>query len=367
MDFVVALPESHPSPDGEHGFNAILVVVDRLTKLVTLIPTTTDVTAEGTAWLFWKHIITRFGVPEDIVTDRARTFVGKFFSELLNNYGIKGLPSTAYHPQTDGQTERVNRVLGDMLRSLVGNLPHQDWPRLLPAAEFAINNSFHTAIASTPFRLAYGQNPRTPVAHVPSGAVRAPRVLKFQSDWDAALKEAQRHMQAAQSRDKAYYDSNRSHTTFAVGDQVLLSTKHLRLRPAGDETTATKLLPKYIGPYNIIQVIGSNAYRLQLPAALSRIHNVFNVSLLRPYLSSGTYQPPAPELLVDDTGDMFLVEFIMSHRVRKIGRKSVREYLVKWLNYPEEESTWEPESGVNKLTEFEKYWKTRGPAPRVSP
>eukprot|EP00955_Chlamydomonas_euryale_P058564 357113-Chlamydomonas_euryale.AAC.2 len=162
MDFIVSLPESKLYATDPRGYDAVLVVVDRLMNLVTLIPTYTDANAEDTAYAFFANVVTRFGVPKEIVIDRQSLFVGNFQKELHETLGIKGCATTAYHPQSDGQTERNNRVIGDMLCNLVGYERQHDWARFLPAAEFANNNTFHASTGSTPFRQAYGQDPRMP-------------------------------------------------------------------------------------------------------------------------------------------------------------------------------------------------------------
>eukprot|EP00955_Chlamydomonas_euryale_P001276 14941-Chlamydomonas_euryale.AAC.1 len=219
MDHVVGLPESKMHEDDPVGFDAILVVVDRLSKMTTLIPTHTTATAETTAREFFRFVVSRFGVPQEIVSDRGPIFTSKFQRELNSLYGIRGSYSTAYHPQSDGQTERVNRVLGDMLRNLVGyDMPHQ-WVHCLPAAEFAINNSFHSSIGTTPFRLAYGKDPRMPLSAVATVDIKCARVAKFRNDWQESIRSARQHMQSAQSRAKAYYDAGRRDETFKLGTQ----------------------------------------------------------------------------------------------------------------------------------------------------
>jgi transposase InsO family protein len=112
----------------------VLVLVDRLTKYVWLEPTYTTVTAEGTAQLFKDTVIQQMGIPDSVVTDRGSQFVCKFSAELNSLLGVKGCASTAFHPQTDGQTERVNAVLGDMLRHFVGHATHNDWSNTCPVA-----------------------------------------------------------------------------------------------------------------------------------------------------------------------------------------------------------------------------------------
>lgn len=368
MDYITGLPESKMSSDDSVGFDAILVVVDRLTKLVTLIPSYSTANAESTARAFFNNVVCRFGMPKDIVTDRGTVFLSNFQQELQRALGVKQLFSTAYRPQTDGQTERVNRVVGDALRNLAGYDLQSDWVSKLAAVEFAMNNSFHASIATTPFRLVHGVDPRMPLSTVPPlDQLRCLATRKFITDNDAALREARQHMQLAQSRAKAYYDAKHRAVSFQSGDLVLLSTKNLKLKnPTG--SSSTKLMPKFIGPFPVQEVVGNQAYRLQLPLHL-KVHNVFHVSLLKKYLhkADATFQPALqiPDVETDDT--LYEVERIMSHRAASAKRrhryKSAREYLVKWLNYDESEATWEPESLVKHLDAFEDYWKANQPAP----
>ena len=155
MDFIVHLPKTRS------GFTAILVVVDRLSKMVHFLPTFDTATAEETAALFRDRVFCLHGMPQSIVSDRDVKFTSSFWKELHRLLGITLNLSSAYHPQTDGQTERMNRVLEDMLRHFV-NRHHDDWDQLLAPAEFAINNAENSSIQNTPFMLNYGRHPWLP-------------------------------------------------------------------------------------------------------------------------------------------------------------------------------------------------------------
>src|SRR5271167_1048341 len=152
MDYIVELPPSQ-------GYNAIYVVVDRLTKMAHFCPTTTQVTAEETAQLYLRHVFKHHGLPDDIVSDRGTQFLSKFTLRLLQLCDIKGNRSTAYHPQSDGQTERVNQVLEQYLR-IFCDYQQDDWFKLLPLAEFAYNNAQHASTKTSPFYANYGYHPR---------------------------------------------------------------------------------------------------------------------------------------------------------------------------------------------------------------
>ena len=356
MDFIVHLPKTST------GFDAIVVFVDRLTKMVHIAPTYTSVTAEGTAELFATHVFKHHGLPENLVTDRGSVFTSHFWTELMRLLGTKHAMTTAYHPQSDGQTERVNRVLEDMLRHYVGSLRHGDWDKCLTAAEFAINNSFHVSSGSTPFRLNYGRDPRLPVTITPS---KFPAPAAFADRMAEGLAEAKRCIQAAQQRQKSYYDTSRRDVAFTEGEEVLLSTSNLNLRRTGDKGSTPKLLPKWIGPFPITKVVGKGAYQLELPSTI-KVHNVFHVSLLKPYRSDGRVQPPDPVVCEDDGETYFYVERILDHRIHKRGRTQYKEYLVKWTGYGTEHNSWEPESSLIETDQFKLYWDYVNAQPQAS-
>ena len=354
MDFIVHLPKT------SSGYDAIVVFVDRLTKMVHIAPTHTSVTAEGTAELFVDHVFKHHGVPEDIITDRGSVFASHFWSELMRLIGTRHSMSTAWHPQSDGQTERVNRVLEDMLRHYVGSLRHGDWDKCLTAAEFAINNSFHESSGSTPFRLNYGRDPRVPITI--SHASKFPAPAAFADRVAEGLADAKRCIQAAQQRQKRYYDMFRRDTSFQEGEDVLLSTKNLNLRRTGDKGSTPKLLPKWIGPFKVTKVVGKGAYQLDLPSTL-KVHNVFHVSLLKNYRSDGRVQPPDPVVCEDDGEEYFYIDRVLDHRINKRGRRQYKEYLVKWAGYGTEHNSWEPESSLIETDQLKLYWDYVNAAP----
>jgi hypothetical protein len=342
VDFVVSLPTT------QTGYDAICVFVDRLTKMVHLCPCKSTCTAVETAELFINNIFRLHGMPSSFVSDRGSVFTSEFFKHLCKVLQITQLLSTAYHPQTDGQTERVNRVMEDTLRHFIS--PTQDdWDKLLPLVEFAINNSKHESTKETPFFLNFGIHPSSPInIQLPKPGstkylTKVPSVLRTVRNVQDSIKKAKQCLEAAQQRQKAYADKRRTPTpaAIAVGNEVLLSTKYIALKHAGSK----KLLPKFIGPYKVVQAINDVAFKLSLPTTLSRLHPVFHVSLLKPYLPSGFVQPPAP--ILDDEGDIvYYVDFLLDKRTKKLGRKTITEYLVKWKGYDHDHNTWEPASNI---------------------
>jgi hypothetical protein len=360
-DFITGLPKT------ARGFDAIIVFVDRLTKMTHIAPTTTTVDAAGTARLFVEHVWKHHGITQDLVSDRGSVFVGKFFSELLSILGTKHKRSTAFHPQTDGQTERVNRVLEDMLRHYVMGLGEQvNWDLYLSSAEFAINNSFHESIGTTPFRLNYGRDPRLPLMTAFPGRSQVPSAAAFADKMAHGLAQAKKALAAAQQRQKRHADQHRRDTSFEVGAQVLLSSVNIHLRHPRDAATTAKLLPKWIGPFTITQRVGTVAYKLQLPDGW-QVHPVFHVSLLKPYRTDGRLQPPPPQLI--DGEAYFLVERIVDHRSTKHGRRTVHEYLIRWLGYGPEHNSWEPHASIAESENgdtLRTYWNSLGYDPPPS-
>lgn len=159
MDFIFGLPEAG-------GYTGVMTVVDRLTKLVRLTPCTQDITAEGAAQLFFDRVIRDFGVPKTVVSDRDPRFVSAFWKALMSSLGTKLLYSTAFHPQTDGQTERAHRVIEQVLRSYVAAGQSGGWHSQLGQCEFALNSAVQASTGISPFEMVYGAPVREPLDHV---------------------------------------------------------------------------------------------------------------------------------------------------------------------------------------------------------
>ena len=354
MDFIIHLPKT------KQGHDAIFVVVDRLTKMVHLIPTVTSVKASEVAHLFQSHVFKLHGTPQNFVTDRDTKFTSQFWKELQTKLGVNSHMSTAYHPQSDGQTERVNRILEDMLRHYVNPL-QDNWDELLPYAEFAINNSYQESIKTTPFMVNTGRDPKSNIEwclKIPKQS-KVPAVEEFIASMQHALSTAKSALYAAQQRQKSYADRRLRPEEFQPGDQVMLSTQNIRLKMPG----TPKLMPKWLGPLTVTDRINSVAYRLALPKSL-RIHDVFHVSLLKKYHGSARQQQQ-PLSFIENGQEYFRVERIVTHRVREIttrkatkhrskATKPIVEYLIKWEGYDDDQNTWEPESILLEDSETEK-------------
>jgi len=305
MDFIEELPSSN-------DYNSILVVVDRLTKWAIFIPTTTRLNAPNLAELFIQHVVSQHGLPKSIVSDRGSKFISRFWRQLTDKLGIKLNLSTAYHPQTDGQTERVNQVLEQYLR-VFASYNQDNWSTLLAQASFAYNNSRHAAIELSPFYANFGYHPRwvneitsTEGVDVPEATRIAASITELHRFCSANIAEANRGYAKA-------YDAKRNETSeYQPGDEVLLSLENVRtLRPS------KKLDIRNAGPYTVTDRVGSHAYRLRLPGTM-RIHNVFHVSLLRPY-HAPTYPGqatavPGPVEIDSEGEEQFAVANIINSR-----------------------------------------------------
>jgi hypothetical protein len=340
MDLITQLPRS------KSGNDAIVVWVEKLGKLAHFKATRTAISAPELAKLFYQEVVRHHGIPMSIVSDRDPRFTSNFWRSLWKLTGTKLAMSTAYHPQSDGQTERANRTLEDMLRAYT-SYEQDDWDEKLVAAEIAYNNSVQASTGFSPFFLNSGQHPHLPLGAAISEADLSanPTANQMLTDMNTSIAKAKENIKAAQQRQAHYANQHRREVVFKVGDQVLLSTANIR-----NENRAPKLTAKYIGPFAITRVVSDVAYELELPVTL-KIHNVFHVSKLRKYVDGSESFPERkqeerlpPVADVIDGEDAWEVERIVGKRMYRRGRskQGVLQYLVLWKGYPEWEKTWEP-------------------------
>ena len=353
MDFIVELPPSD-------GYDAIYVCVDRLTKMAHFIPTTSNVTAEQAAQLYCRHVWKHHGLPIDIISDRGSQFVSHFTRSLLKRLDIKGNRSTAYHPQSDGQTERVNQTLEQYLR-IYCDYQQDDWQQLLPLAEFVYNNTQSSSTKVSPFFANYGFHPRCSVSVSPPEATN-PAAEALVDRLRVIHEELKANLQHAQDQYKVQHDRHaRPAPVIAVGDKVWLNRRNIRtMRPS------RKLDVKRMGPFPVLEVVGEGklAFKLELPAQM-RIHPVFHVSLLEPYREStlpGRVQEPALPIEVEGEVEYEVAEILDS----KVERGRLK-YLVDWVGCGPEERTWEPvenvENAPDAVAAFHRTYPLR-PSPR---
>ena len=345
-DYVTGLPLTADKHD------AIAVFVDALTKYIIIAPCTKESTGADWAHMFMNNVHTHFGLPKHILSDRGPQFTSLFNKVLAERLGYSWKLTTAYAPWSDGQTERANRLIEDVLRHFVA-ADMQDWDLHLPTVQFAINNAWQETVQETPMFLNRGRHPKTPLTvDLPDKPALNPFASEFADQMRAITARAKRSMFAAQMRQKRYYDKNRTDKQFAVGDKVLLSTANLALKVL--RTGVRKLAPKWVGPFTVIERIGSLGYRLELPATMT-VHNVFHACYLRPYKDDLRKKPPpVPEL--DEQGeDNFEVDRILDHAEVKKGNKRKLKYLLRFTGYGPEEDMWTDDvSGCAEL--LQEYW-----------
>ena len=341
MDFVSGLPTT------KKGNNAIWVIVDRLTKSAHFIPmkTGSKMHMAPLADLFVTEIVSRHGQPVSITSDRDSRFVSRFWKTLFESMGTKLQFSTAYHPQTDGQSERTIQTLEDMLRACVLDFKVQ-WDEYLPLCEFAYNNSYHSSIGMAPFEALYGRRCRTPVCWEEVGvrSFHGPTIVGETSD---KIKLIQERLKVARSRQKSYADTRRRDLQFKEGDKVFLK---------GSPTRGTlrfgqkgKLARRYIGPYEILSKIGDVAYRLALPPELSGVHNVFHVSMLKKYVPNPSHVLQHEPLEIrEDASYVEKPVRIVDTKEQELRNRTIHWVKVQWKNHEPEEATWELREQVQR-------------------
>ena len=325
MDFIIELPTT------KSGFNAIWVIVDRLSKRIILIPTFTKLSSEKAAHQFVKHYFPLHGIPKSIISDRDPRFTSKFWTELMNILGTKLNMTVSHRPQADGQTERYNRTLEEYLRNFV-NPNQDDWDEKLPLAEYAINSTYNSTIKMTPFYADLGYEPNNPINSIIATKKRKnDTTINFLQHQQQVLNNCINNIRLAQLNMEYYYNKNRKPQLFNVNDQVYLSTKHLDPAHTGFPVSA-KFGPKWIGPYTIEKKISDNAYKLKFGPNI-QFHPVFNTSSLKPYTAPTHDSEPQQVILRDGTMG-YRVLSILKHKKNK----GKIQYLINWENM---EPTWE--------------------------
>ncbi|GKA71502.1 putative reverse transcriptase domain-containing protein [Tanacetum coccineum] len=295
MDFVTKLPKS------SQGYDTIWVIVDRLTKSAIFVPMRETDHMDKLARMYLKEVVTRHEIPVSIICDRDPRFASNFWRSLQNALGTSLDMSTAYHPQTNGQSERTIQTLEDMLRAC-GIDFGKGWINHLPLVEFSYNNSYHASIKAAPFEALYGRKCRSP---------------------------------------KSYADLKCKPTEFQVGDKVML--KVLPWKGVVHFGKRGKLNPRYVGPFKVLEKVGEVAYKLELPKELSRVHNIFHVSNLKKCYADEPLAVPLDEC---GGGGNSEPESILDRQERVMRNKVIPFVKILWKNHPEREATWETEESM---------------------
>ncbi|MCO5559340.1 hypothetical protein L7F22_012937 [Adiantum nelumboides] len=336
MDFVTGLPTVA-------GYDFVYVVVDMLTKVAHSMPFKTTYTASDISRVFIKEISRLHGLPKRIINDRDTKFTSKLTS-LFQAIRTQLCFSTTYHPQTDGQIERVNQVIEDILKVYYSQEPRK-WVQYLPLVEYAYNSFDHRSIGMSPFKALYGQECIAPL-NFSDPTIKVEASKQMLDEMEAQTKAIRKDIQAAQGRQKHYVDKDRSERTYKLGDKVSLRVKPKRSNLSLGKFK--KLSPRYCGPYEIIKVISDQAYKLRLSQNL-KVHDVFHVSLLKSYVPNPKQILDAEQIVVPAQGVLELqLDYILETREMKVRNRSIIEHLVKWKDFLEEDATWEDEITLQK-------------------
>ena len=323
MDFITDLPLSN-------GYDYLFVVVDRLSKAIVVTPCTKTITADRTAQLYLNHVWRRTGLSQQVISDCGPQFASKVMQEIWNKLGVKSTMSTAFHPQTDGEMERVNQELEQYLRVFC-NYQVDNWADLIPFMEFAHNARAHSATGHSPFKVWYGYQPEfipplnfaTTISTVEE---RLKSMDQIRNEVTAALKTAAETMKRMGPEHPS--------KTFKEGDLVWLEGTNIHTTHP-----KAKLALRQHGPFKVVYSTSTNS-KLTLPKSW-RIHPVFHNSLLSPYNENPTHGPnfprPPPDI-VDGEDKHYEVETILQSRPSP-NRRGI-QYLVKWKGYPDSENSW---------------------------
>mmetsp|Transcript_71211 Transcript_71211/g.148592 ORF Transcript_71211/g.148592 Transcript_71211/m.148592 type:complete len:951 (+) Transcript_71211:1853-4705(+) len=336
LDFVGPLPAT------KRGNNFLLTVVDYSTRVARFIPCRSSeehpISAQETARLYFDYVFRYHGLPAILRTDRGSQFTGEFFREVFQLCGAKQALGTAYHPQSQGLVEHLNRTAIEGLRHYLHGL-YEDWDEHIVAVEFAYNHSLQPSLGITPFEALYGYNPRSPLTLAAQSAI--PAASEFMQKLKSKIDAARDAILATQLKQAETANKSRSSTPWKVGEYAALSTQHLNL------AYPTKFTPKWLGPFKVLEVMPrGNAVKLELPPTMGRLENVFSTDRLRRHKmrddSIGPPDPvPPPPVFADDPAQpYFAIERILAERPCRWRGQDTVKYLIRWAGYGAEHDSW---------------------------
>jgi len=359
-DFIVHLPKT------KDGYDAITTWVDRLSRRVHFIKCKTTDTAVDVADSFFTNIFKHHGLPDSIVSDRDSKFTSEFWKRLMELCGIKLKMSTSRHPQTDGASEIMNRMVENYLRCYC-SYNQDDWDNLLPAAEFAYNSAVSEDLGMSPFELDIGWKPKSALEFISGSGSIVQSVDELRDKLKGSLDDAQYSYKVSKARQSSEASKRYDVPNYEVGSKVWLN-KTLFTDAYSKSQQSDKLSSKRVGPFMIKELIGKNALRLDLPEHF-KIHPVVHVIHTMPFKE----QPedirqevaPRPEPIPTIQGEEYIVEKILGHRKKGRGY----QFLTLWKGYPNHDATWQKTADFidhrgNKNVIWQDYLRQNGILPQ---
>ena len=333
-DFIVKLPKT------KNGFDSITTYVDRLSRRVHFIPSRESDSAVDVANTFFSNIFRHHGIPDSIVSDRDPKFTSKFWKRLMELCGVKLKMSSSRHPQTDGASEIMNRMVENYLRCYC-NYNQDNWDELLPGAEFAYNSATSENLGMSPFEVDLGWNPKSPLDMLVGNTEKNESISEFKVRLKESLNDARFAYRLAKADQSARSSLNYKPHSYKPGDKLWIN-KSLFRDSYSKSQESDKLSAKRFGPFTVTGLVGRNAVKLELPTQV-KIHDVVNVVHTVPYKEQSTEISapvvPKPDPVPGAGGEEeYHVEEILKHRKRGKGY----QFITTWKGYPSHDAEWEP-------------------------